>query len=246
MSDALAQRPVLRDILPAFHPAFAKLNHPVLGKVLPKLVTVEDAARIAGVDVEAMLAVMNLPGPPAHAAPPAERTSQPTPPWLVGAPVRTLDARPLLDAGLEPFAEVMRALRSLAPGEVLTVLAPFEPAPLLRLMGDRGWETHVAWEGYVCRASFWLPPDKTLDPEPVEFGERLERRPGGWRLDVRGLEPPRPLELVLAAIEEPGSLPLTVVHHREPALLFPRLEERGLTWEVRRTADHVEIRIDAR
>ena len=70
MSDALAARPELRTILAAFHPAFAKLSHPVLGKILPRLVNVADAARIAGVDAEAMLAVMELPGPPkalAHA-----------------------------------------------------------------------------------------------------------------------------------------------------------------------------------
>ncbi|MFN7144759.1 MAG: DUF1858 domain-containing protein, partial [Myxococcota bacterium] len=79
VSDALAERPELRDILPAFHPAFARLAHPVLGRVLPKLVTVADAARIAGVEVDALVAVMNCPvGAPVpratapHPAAPAE------------------------------------------------------------------------------------------------------------------------------------------------------------------------------
>lgn len=246
ISDALAQRPELRQLLPAFHPAFAKLNHPVLGKVLPKLVTVEDAARIAGVDADALLAVMNLPGPPTEMPHPVERTVEPTPAWLQGAPVRELDARPALAAGQEPFAAIMGGFRALAPGEVLTVLAPFEPAPLRRLMGERGWETHAAWDGDVCRCSFWRPPAPHAEPaEAAELEQRLVRGPDGARLDVRGLEPPEPLRLTLAAVSDPANLPLLVVHHREPALLFPRLQERGLVWEVAHRDDAVEIRIRA-
>lgn len=244
ISDALAARPELRALLPAFHPAFAKLNHPVLGKVLPRLVTVEDAARIAGVDADAMLAVMNLPGAAAHPPlPPVEaRVSEPTPPWLAGPEV--LDVRPALAAGQEPFAPIMAAFRSLPVGRPLTVLAPFEPAPLLRLMGERGWKTHIAWDGETCRASFWRPPDAGLTPaDTTELAERLTRGEAGARLDVRGLEPPEPLRLTLAALDEPGALPLLVVHHREPALLYPRLAERGLTWTVHTLDDHVEIEI---
>ena len=43
MSEALAERPELRTILPAFHPARGELSHPVLGEVLPRLVTVPAA-----------------------------------------------------------------------------------------------------------------------------------------------------------------------------------------------------------
>ena len=244
MSDALAERPALREILPAFHPAFAKLSHSVLGKILPRLVTVADAARIAGVDADAMLAVMNLPGPPAHPAPAGPRTSEPTPHWLGAAPVRILDARPALAAGEEPFAMIMGALRTLGSGEILTVLAPFEPAPLIRLMGERGWATHVGWDGDCCRASFWRPPDLPDAAPQLVLGERLQRGSSGHLLDVRGLEPPEPMRMVLQVLDDPEALPLTVVHHREPALLYPKLVERGLAWSVAQVDDHVEIRID--
>jgi hypothetical protein len=243
ISDALAVRPELRAILPAFHPAFSKLSHPILGKVLPRLVTVADAARIAGVEVDALLAVMNLPGPPPGPPPaPAARVSEPAPHWLAASPVRELDARPTLAAGGEPFAPIMTALRELDAGAVLTVLAPFEPAPLLRLMAGRGWFTHVGWDGDTCRASFWRPA-AAGETDAAEPGERLTTGPDGRVLDVRGLEPPRPMELVLAAVDAEGGVPLTVVHEREPVLLFPRLAERGLAWTVSHVADHVEIRI---
>lgn len=242
MSEALSQRPELRQILPAFHPAFSRLSHPVLGKVLPRLVTVSDAARIAGVDANALLSVLNLPGA-SPAAAPVERTSSPAPPWLSWASPQVFDARPLLEAGEEPFAPIMTRFRALRPGEVLVVLAGFDPAPLLRLMSDRGWRTHGTWEGEIFRAAFERPLDFGEVAAEVP-SERLRKKDPGFVLDVRGLEPPEPLRLVLATLERPDALPLTVLHHREPALLYPRLAERGLRWEVTARDDLVEIRID--
>lgn len=251
MSEVLAKRPELRTLLPAFHPAFSRLSHPVLGKVLPRLVTVADAARIAGVDEATLLEVLHLPGPPdpipsrergthsltaAPASPPG-----PPPAWLRDAV--ELDARPLLARGEDPFTAIMAALRELPPGRPLTVVAPFEPAPLIRLLGKRGAESWVEVRDGAVHTSFWFAA-------PLPEGEaapaaRLVRGPEGATLDVRGLEPPHPMNQVLTALDDPANLPLRVLHHREPSLLYPRLAERGLVWEVTHVEGGVEIRIRA-
>lgn len=139
VSTALAERPELRELLPAFHPAFAKLKHPVLGRVMPRLVSIRDAARVAGVDPDALLQVMNLPGPPAHPLPSQDWAPEPEPAWLRGATLQTLDLRPGLAQGEEPFGAVMAACRALPAGHVLELLTPFEPAPLRSLFDQRGW-----------------------------------------------------------------------------------------------------------
>jgi uncharacterized protein (DUF2249 family) len=250
MSDAIAAQPGLIALLGAFHPAFRRLEHPILGKILPRLVTVADAARVAGVDAQALLAVMNLPGAPTapHAAAPLAKVphvNEPEPPWMSGAPVRELDARPALEQGEEPFALIMAALRELGAAQVLTVLAPFEPAPLRRMMEDRGWRSHVAWTGETCRASFWHPPEADgAAPSKEDPDDRLQKTAEGWTLDLRQLEPPHPLRMALSALDR-GALPLTLVHHREPALLYPKLTERGLVWDVTAVGDHIEVRIHA-
>lgn len=243
VADALQARPELRELLPAFHPAFARLNHPVLGKVLPRLVNLEQAAAVAGVDADALVEVCNLPGPPAHRPPDAPRRMDPPPPWPSQAPVVEVDARPLIEAGQEPFAAIMAALRQAPAGAVVRVLAPFEPAPLVALVGKRGWVPHVTWQGEVCVASFWRPPSVAEADADGEVEALLAARLDGTVLDVRGLEPPLPMQLVLAAVER--GLPLEVRHEREPALLFPRLAERGLRWTVAREGDLVRIRIEA-
>lgn len=241
VADALAARPELRELLPAFHPAFARLNHPVLGKVLPRLVTLQQAAAMAGVDADALVDVCNLPGAPKHRGPEAPRRMDPPPPWADDTPVIEVDVRPALARDEEPFAQIMSALRQAPVGTVVRVRAPFEPAPLVALISERGWVPHVTWRGDDCLASFWRPPDVQDDDEGVDLAALLAQRLDAGVLDVRGLEPPLPLRLVLMAVER--TLPLTVHHQREPALLYPRLEERGLSWTCTREGDLVVIEI---
>jgi hypothetical protein len=248
VSTALEARPELRQLLPAFHPAFEKLNHPVLGRVMPRLVNVRDAARVAGVDAQALLDVMNLPGPPEgaqHPAPDAPFEAEPEPAWLRGAPIEELDLHEMLAGGAEPFPQIMAALRALPTGGVLRVHTPFEPAPLRTLLGGRGWESHAHKDERGFQTAFFRRPDSRLDTgAPADIGTRLTEGPDGAELDVRGLEPPQPLRAVLATLDG-GTLPLRVRHHREPALLFPRLEARGLRWTLTRDGDDHLIDITA-
>ena len=58
------------------------------------------------------------------------------------------------------------------------------------------------------------------------------------RLDVRDLEPCEPLERTLEALQqlERGDQ-LTVLHRREPHLLYPLLEKAGFTWSTQTGTD---------
>jgi uncharacterized protein (DUF2249 family) len=51
----------------------------------------------------------------------------------------TVDARPVLAAGDEPFGMIMTALDGLGDQEDLVVLAPFEPVPLEGLLSEQGF-----------------------------------------------------------------------------------------------------------
>lgn len=51
---------------------------------------------------------------------------------------RVVDARPVLAAGGEPFAEIMNAA-AVGGDEVLVVHAPFEPVPLEGVLGEQGF-----------------------------------------------------------------------------------------------------------
>ncbi len=51
----------------------------------------------------------------------------------------TVDARPIIAMGDEPFDEIMAAVADLKDGEELIVLAPFEPVPLEGVLSSQGF-----------------------------------------------------------------------------------------------------------
>ncbi len=51
----------------------------------------------------------------------------------------TVDARPIIKAGGEPFDQIMAAVDGLEDNEDLVVLAPFEPVPLEGVLGSQGF-----------------------------------------------------------------------------------------------------------
>jgi len=53
--------------------------------------------------------------------------------------VVTIDARPIIAAGDEPFDLIMAAVGALERDEELVVLAPFEPVPLEGVLGAQGF-----------------------------------------------------------------------------------------------------------
>jgi AcrR family transcriptional regulator/uncharacterized protein (DUF2249 family) len=129
--------------------------------------------------------------------------------------LRQIDVRPILAAHGEPLPEVLSCLAELAPGSGLRVVAPFAPAPLVKLLASRGH--HVELEE-VGPERFHLDVVVGGEPTPV---------------DLRELEAPEPLERVLQAVAD---LRTGAVLHartpRVPVLLLGRLEERGLDYAV--------------
>lgn len=51
----------------------------------------------------------------------------------------TVDARPIIAEGEEPFETIMAAASAIEDGEELVVLAPFEPVPLEGVLSSQGF-----------------------------------------------------------------------------------------------------------
>ena len=56
---------------------------------------------------------------------------------------RTLDVRPALATGDEPFSKIRESIDALGDNEGLSVIAPFLPSPLIEKLGSEGFETRV-------------------------------------------------------------------------------------------------------
>lgn len=154
----------------------------------------------------------------------------------VGAPRRVLDVRPVLAGGEEPFDAIMQAVDGLDEDEVLVLRSPFNPQPLHALLGRRGFARQtrrLASDDY--ETAYWLP--RAIDARPqsrpsdVAPADSVPR--AAHVLDVRGLLPPEPLELTLAALDTlPAGDALLQINERVPAFLIPELDDRGFSYRI--------------
>jgi uncharacterized protein (DUF2249 family) len=269
VSDVLARDESLVEVFVRQSPHFAKLRSPSMRRVMARLVTVEQAARVAGVAPGVLVRELNvalgLAAEPAEAsATPehptaaeklttAETSQSAVPAHPAGAAVIEVDVREDLRGGVEPFSRILAAVTRLRDHEVMRLRAPFEPVPLYAVLGKRGLMHETRLEGPGdWSVWFWRPAPGSAPAALAAAPEGPTAAPAAgtadprtvW-LDVRGLEPPEPMLRTLAALEVlPAEHTLVQVNARVPQFLLPALAERGLVWEIDHSAaDHVIVRI---
>ncbi len=133
--DLLEAFPELEDTLIDSAPEFKKLKNPVLRKTITRITNIGQAATIGGLNVEELVNRLR------------EKVGQNTleklddsgtkyvtecPGWFRKEAVsQTIDIREMLNKGEQPVHEVLAAIRKLNENEILEIIAPFIPAPLL-------------------------------------------------------------------------------------------------------------------
>ena len=268
VNDVLARDESLVDVFVRHSTHFTKLRNRSMRKVMGRLVTVEDAARIAGIAVDVLVRDLNAalgigtPAAPTGVHEVAAPCNEPQPASTRPRDARVVevDVREDLRQGREPFARIMSAVSALGDGEVLRVRAIFQPAPLLAVLAKRGFDNESEqhspddWSVWFWRDTV---PGIELSSRTSEAGTVSSRTsvasvgtsPIGddnsiW-LDVRGLRPPEPLVQTLAALESlPAGHQLIQLNERVPQLLLPMLAERGFACELDDSrADRVLLRI---
>lgn len=66
----------------------------------------------------------------------------------------------------------------------------------------------------------------------ADDGERVWRTADAVHIDVRGLEPPEPMVMILGLIDGETGSPVIAHLDREPIFLYPELDERGWGHEI--------------
>jgi uncharacterized protein DUF2249 len=69
---------------------------------------------------------------------------------------KTLDVRPILARGVEPFSKIRESVDALRPNEGLSVIAPFLPSPIIEKLGSEGFQSRVERQiGGGWAVHFW-------------------------------------------------------------------------------------------
>ncbi len=143
--------PEAEGLLIEMAPAFAKLHNPVVRRTVAKVATLEQAARIGGVSLQALiLRLRDFTGqdrPDLLALQPRQAPGEDSS-WLMGGRVvEEIDADAMLEKGVHPIGKVREAVGALGPGEVLVLRSSFRPEPLIETLRRAGTAVHSSTEG---------------------------------------------------------------------------------------------------
>lgn len=139
----LEQMPELEPVLIGLSPKYKALQNPVLRRTVARVATLRQVAIVGGVMLGDLIRNLRkaagLPDMVVHGT---EESVVPS--WVAGsAPVDSLDIRPDVASGKHPLERVMEQLKTLKHGQVLELIAPFVPAPMMDLASKQGYEPHV-------------------------------------------------------------------------------------------------------
>ncbi len=240
ISKMLAEYPQTLEVLINASPHFKKLENKILRKALAGRVTVEQAASISGVDLYNLLFELNKsinisvePKQILNEKMNNENLAKQKPEVIHNISsdkIHQLDVRPIIDSGKDPFQNIMAAVKELKDDEILLIINSFEPIPLYSVLGKKGFE-HWTEKGsdsfkiYFYKDNTNIRDENILEAKStsnvVDFKNVIE-------LDVRELVPPEPMIKILETLSQVDeNTVLLVHHHREPMMLYPKLEERG-------------------
>jgi len=237
-------------VLINYSPHFSKLNNKILRKTLASRVNVEQAAGIAGVNLILLLNELNKSVNSDNAVTINEgitenkMTDAVKPEVLKNInsdKIKKLDVRPIIDSGKDPFLEIMTKIKSLNDDEILHLINSFEPIPLYSVLEKKGFNHWTEKSENVFNVFFFktavsdelqTEEPKSQQTETIEYENMIE-------LDVRQLVPPEPMMKILENISKVDDKTVMIVHHhREPMMLYPKLEERGYTAVTNKIEDN--------
>jgi len=155
--DLLEAFPQLEDELIGMAPQFIKLKNPILRKTITKITNLNQAASIGGLNVEELINTLrNKVGQSNIDTLKSENNiyNIEKPEWFnESMVVNTIDIRDMLQAGEQPVHEVLSAIKKLKENEILKVVAPFIPAPLLDKSMSLGYKHWLDKKG---NEEYWV------------------------------------------------------------------------------------------
>ena len=144
--------PNLEKALRDMAPEFEKLKNPVFRHTIAKVANLKQAAEIGKIPLEDLInrlreAVGQNRWSNSTLDSSSPKTSKPQ--WLRQSKIAiSIDARPLLDQGKHPIDLVLKEIDNLKEHQILELLTPFLPQPLIDLLQNKG---HKTWTDSVSQ-----------------------------------------------------------------------------------------------
>ncbi len=149
----LDEYPELEETLIEIAPAFKKLTNPILRKTVAKVTSLKQADRVGDVLLPELInRLREAAGLEISDNIDEDQTMESRPGWMDQHNIaKTFDARPMLASGEQPMGMIMSELRALGDNQILELITPFLPAPIIdkaRVKGFNTWSEKRASEDY--------------------------------------------------------------------------------------------------
>jgi len=143
VAELLNHYPELEDELVAMTPAFEKLRNPVLRRTVARVTTLQNAAKIANIQVTEMVNTLRakVGQEKMEGIDEGEFAQGAVPTWFKeDRIVNRLDARELIEKGEHPLGQVISEVASMVKGDIYELTTPFLPAPLIEKVVSMGYD----------------------------------------------------------------------------------------------------------
>ena len=247
------QAPVI-EALVKLNKNFSKLRSPILRNLFARRVTIAEACKIANCKIDDFLKSMAKIGFKANFSRadvlPTDvllsnyQATTPSIDFTRKATVVELDVRPYLENDQDPLRVIQKSIKQLAEGDRLKLINKFEATPLIVLLESQGYLHQVDFiaDDYVvtwfekntmgfCATAL---PENTTEPEEIDAFNAVKNRFSANKIkyiDVRYLEMPAPMLLILEHIDSMSEDQLLYIYHKKvPLFLLTELEESGFAY----------------
>jgi uncharacterized protein (DUF2249 family) len=246
----LKQSPETLEAIITISPRFVKLRNPILRKLMAGRTSLAMASKMGGCPIQDFYDKLQPLGFEIDAETlPVKEEKKALPAFIISLKpedIVDLDVRPVISSGKDPLNIILEKVKTIKAGQVLKIINTFEPVPLVLLLEKKGFTTYTdiiednLVETYFHKKPETLPADITIpadiskgwDEVVLRFEDHIQT------IDVRVLEMPQPMLMIINALENlPSETALFVHHKRIPVFLLPELAERNFDYRIREISD---------
>lgn len=150
IGELLDTYPQLEEVLLSISQSFAKLKNPVLRRTVGRVASLRQAAQIGGIDVGEMVSILRkaigMDEIVFDNSCDTDISSRPD--WVnVDKVSITFDAIPIIENGASPMKDIISNAEKLENGQLMLLIAPFKPIPIIELLASKGYDSWSTVDG---------------------------------------------------------------------------------------------------
>jgi hypothetical protein len=146
VGELLDSYPELESVLMGMSPAFEKLRNPVLRKTVARVATLQQVAVVGGLNADEIVnrlrsAAGQETGDEVSSY--SDYIASDIPTWFDQSKiVSRMNATPVINSGASPMTEILQQTNLLKTGEILELITPFIPAPIIDMLRSKGFKVY--------------------------------------------------------------------------------------------------------